>query len=215
MYFIRITQYAERSTKYEIMKLLLHTCCAPCALALLNETKRDHCETTGFFYNPNIQPSFEYSKRKNEAEAFFRSLNLNFVSPEYDARDFFSGIGGSGDTAERCRTCWDLRIRATCRFAEVHNFDAFTTTLLASPYQDHAILKGICEKVSTEKKTRFYYRDFRRGFKDAHRVARERGMYCQNYCGCIFSMVEREETKKLSAISHRPSAKRRKQKAQG
>ena len=87
-------------------------------------------------------------------------------------------------------------MRETAYFAERRGFDAFTTTLLASPYQDHTILKRLGEKISAEGKAAFYYKDFREGFRDAHKSARASGMYCQNYCGCVFSMVEREEARR-------------------
>ena len=81
-------------------------------------------------------------------------------------------------------------------FAKDSGFDAFTTTLLGSPYQDHETVKNICEKVAREAGIKFYYHDFRPGFKSAHDTARKKGIYCQNYCGCIFSEKERIESKK-------------------
>ena len=89
-----------------------------------------------------------------------------------------------------------MRLAETARFAKKNRFDAFTTTLLGSPYQEHGVLKNICEKLSKEEKIRFYYKDFRAGFRDAQKQAREKKMYCQNYCGCVFSLVEREEERK-------------------
>ena len=65
-----------------------------------------------------------------------------------------------------------------------------------SPYQGHGLLKTLCEDLSKDARIKFYYKDFREGFKAAHEVARGAVMYCQNYCGCIFSLVEREEARR-------------------
>ena len=112
--------------------------------------------------------------------------------PEYDAGDFFQRVSKK-TPPDRCRSCWEMRLQKTASFAKENSFDAFTTTLLGSPYQDEGVLKGICEGLAEKEKVNFYFKDFRAGFRDAHKKAREKGMYCQNYCGCIYSMVEREE----------------------
>ena len=88
-----------------------------------------------------------------------------------------------------------LRIRKTAEFARKKGFDAFTTTLLASPYQDHEKIKAICEFLAKEQGVGFFYRDFRNSFKESHAEARKMNIYCQRYCGCVFSMIEREERK--------------------
>ena len=84
----------------------------------------------------------------------------------------------------------------TAFYAKENNFDAFSTTLLVSPYQDHEVLKDIGEKISLEKGIAFYYRDFRGGFREAHIEAREKDIYCQNYCGCEFSLAEKKKPRK-------------------
>ena len=173
------------------MKLLLHVCCAPCAIYPAAEAKREKRSVTGFFCNSNIHPNPEYIKRKKEAEKYFRSEKLEIVFGEYDAGNFFKSAGNRTPPA-RCEKCWDMRLSEAASFAKKNGFTAFTTTLLGSPYQDHEALKKICERLSKEKSVDFYYTDYRKGFKDAHDIAREKGIYCQNYCGCVFSMVEKE-----------------------
>jgi len=176
------------------MKLLLHTCCAPCAIYPVLEAKKENLVVTGFFYNPNIHPPSEYERRKGEAESFFSAENAPLVVSGYDTREFFEKVGAK-DAPLRCLECWRARLEKSVSFAKENGFDAFTTTLLGSPYQDHAALKEICGGLSREKSVEFYYNDYRRGFRSAQRFARQKGMYCQNYCGCVFSMVEREEEK--------------------
>jgi len=178
------------------LRLLLHTCCAPCAIHSAKEAGKNNFTVTGFFYNPNIQPSGEYKKRKEETESYFRSESLELVSGGYDRDEFFRRMGDCYAPPGRCLLCWSARLERTARFAKEKNFDAFTTTLLASPYQDHESIKDIGAKLSEEKGIKFYYSDFRKGFKEAHTLAKKKGIYCQNYCGCVFSLVEREEKRR-------------------
>lgn len=87
-------------------------------------------------------------------------------------------------------------MRSTAQFAKENGFDAFTTTLLGSPYQDHEALKEICGDVAERSGIKFYYDDFRTGFRAAQKKARSKGIYIQNYCGCVFSEKERIESRK-------------------
>ncbi|MBL7157346.1 MAG: epoxyqueuosine reductase QueH [Candidatus Omnitrophica bacterium] len=177
------------------MKLLLHACCAPCAIYPVREAKKENLSVTGFFYNPNIHPPSEYFKRKRETETYFKSEGLELVSGDYDVRTFFDNVREGKIAPARCAACWGMRLEKTASFADQNGFDMFTTTLLGSPYQDHEIIKGICEDLSEKTNQNFYYKDLRAGFKAAHKEAKEKGIYCQNYCGCVFSIVEREEAK--------------------
>ncbi|MCM8763175.1 MAG: epoxyqueuosine reductase QueH, partial [Candidatus Omnitrophica bacterium] len=84
----------------------------------------------------------------------------------------------------------------TAQQAKEGGFKYFSTTLLVSPYQDHNLLKKIGEDVAKEVGIEFYYEDFRPGFRQAHNRAKEQGIYCQKYCGCIYSEIERFNKKK-------------------
>ena len=214
------------------MNLLVHTCCAPCAICVIDEAKKDNLDVTGFFSNSNIHPRPEYLKRMEAARKYFRSEGREFIFLSYEPANFFmgtphflrsmgtphflgisrkngvspkSGVSPSGvspnGVSPRCSACWEMRLEETVSFAKENGFDFFTTTLLGSPYQDHDALRGICEDLSRKKKVRFYYKDFRTGFRRAHNIAREKGIYCQNYCGCVFSMIEREEARKRKITS--------------
>src|SRR3989338_6915479 len=100
---------------------------------------------------------------------------------------------------ERCPSCWYQRLKMTAQLARERSFTHFSSTLLASPYQDQEALNKIGCDVADEEKVEFYYEDFRAGFKKAHDAAKAQGIYCQKYCGCIYSMkprlAERSERK--------------------
>jgi len=173
------------------MRLLLHTCCAPCLIyPLENMRKQKTIDVAGFFYNPNIYPLVEYQKRRQAVVNLSGENNLEVIYQEYIPSEFLAAVEAKKDTPERCVICWNLRLRKTAQIAKEKWFDAFSTTLLVSPYQDHELLKKIGTDISQETGVYFYYEDFRPGFRKAHEQAKAKGMYCQNYCGCMYSQME-------------------------
>ena len=81
-------------------KLLLHTCCAPCGTScferLINEKEYD---ITSFYYNPNIRPKDEWSKRLGELEKLVELINggTAFVGATCSRPQFSSISALSGD----------------------------------------------------------------------------------------------------------------------
>jgi predicted adenine nucleotide alpha hydrolase (AANH) superfamily ATPase len=92
---------------------------------------------------------------------------------------------------ERCRYCYSIRLEATASEAKRDGFDGFSTTLLQSAHQDHALIKETGERVAQEVGIPFYYEDFRPGWKKGVEVSKAMGLYRQQYCGCIYSEKER------------------------
>lgn len=172
------------------MKLLLHTCCAPCLIYPLERLNEKWFEVTGFFYNPNIHPFSEYQNRRNAIEGFAETAKTEVIYPEYNPVDFFQAINLK-ETDGRCSICWSLRLRMTANYAKKKGFSHFSTTLLVSPYQDQEQLKRIGNDISVQEGVEFYYEDFRPGFRKAHDIARNQNIYCQKYCGCLYSELER------------------------
>ena len=177
------------------MNILVHICCAPCVIYTLERLRKVGHLVGGFFYNPNIHPYSEYLKRKEALEKYSTAAGLKVTYASYDIEDYFQHIVYNEALKTRCPVCWWLRVERTAEFAKGNGFDAFTTTLLASPYQEHKVIANLCEDVAKRLDIKFYYEDFRIGFKDAHSQAKAKGIYCQNYCGCIFSEKERIEKK--------------------
>jgi predicted adenine nucleotide alpha hydrolase (AANH) superfamily ATPase len=173
------------------MKLLLHTCCAPCLIYPLERLKEKKFEVRGFFYNPNIHPFAEYKNRKEAVEGFSKKINLEVTFPEYNPAEFFQAVHLKEAIPQRCSSCWSLRLKKTAWVAKEKRFSYFSTTLLVSPYQDQERLKDIGNQAASEFGVEFYYEDFRPGFRKAHQQAHAEGIYCQKYCGCIYSEIER------------------------
>lgn len=172
-------------------KLLMHTCCAPCSVYCIDSLRKEGIEPTIFWYNPNIHPYIEYKTRRDCLKDYASSINCEMITKEeYGLDEFCKNV--VSDIKNRCvKYCYVKRITETVRYAKGHGYDAFTTTLLVSPYQKHDELKEICERIGKLSGVEFVYRDFRVGYREGQTKARELGMYMQKYCGCIFSEEER------------------------
>jgi predicted adenine nucleotide alpha hydrolase (AANH) superfamily ATPase len=170
--------------------LLLHTCCAPCATGCLEHWRQEGLEITLFWYNPNIHPLAEHQHRLQTLQEYAQRMNLPLVAFEgYDVVDYFRAV--VGHERERCGYCFRLRLSTTAAIAKLKGFDAFTTTLLISPYQDQQLLKGVGEDVAQKQGVRFAFEDLRPCYHESRRVSKELDLYRQKYCGCIYSEWER------------------------
>ena len=174
-------------------KLLLHVCCAPCLIGTLPYL--DGFQTSCYWYNPNIHPFTEYKSRLKSLTDYASGNNINLtVSDDYGLVEFIKNtIVGDAVLCvpQRCEYCYETRIKETAKYAKDNGFDIFSTTLLVSPYQNHEKIKEICEKYAKEYEIAFFYGDFRENFRNGQKSAREKNIYMQKYCGCIFSEHER------------------------
>ena len=91
----------------------------------------------------------------------------------------------------RCAFCYRVRLEKTAAAAKEAGYPAFSTTLLASPYQDHERIRLTAEDAAARNGVEFLYRDFRPRFRESQKEALAMGLYMQKYCGCIFSEEER------------------------
>lgn len=175
------------------MKLLLHICCGPCACYPTKKLRADGIEPTGYFFNPNIHPYMEWKRRLDTAKEFADKVNLKLITDEnYRLRDFLKQALVAEDLPNgRCTMCYTWRLREAARYAAQNGFDAFTSTLFYSIYQQHDLMRRIAEKFAEEFGVAFYYEDFRPGWQEGIDIANALELYRQPYCGCIFSEEER------------------------
>ncbi|MBM4286994.1 MAG: epoxyqueuosine reductase QueH [Deltaproteobacteria bacterium] len=172
------------------MKLLLHICCAPCALYPLRVLREQGLEVHGFFYNPNIHPYQEFKRRLATLEDYAAGQSLPLrVDRRYDLEEFLRQVVYREE--QRCRFCYALRLRAAAIAARQDNCDAFSATLLYSRFQKHDLIRELGEQIGQEVGVPFYYADFRLGWQEGVDESRRLGLYRQNYCGCIYSEKER------------------------
>ena len=177
------------------MNLLLHTCCAPCSVYCIDSLRKEGIEPTSYWFNPNIHPYMEYKARRDTLIEYSKKIDLKLILEEnYGLREFCKNV--VGDLDNRCKNyCYPVRLEQTAKYAKENGFDAFSTTLLISPYQNHEALKEIAYKMAEKYGIEFLYRDFRPGFREGQNKARELGLYMQKYCGCVFSEEDRYRKK--------------------
>jgi len=156
------------------MKILLHICCAPSAIVCVDELESMGHEVCGFWFNPNIQPLEEYSKRFDSLKFFADKIGLTVHH-----------MGGYDESfpAGDCNFCYASRLNATAAFA-AEKFDAFSTSLLISPYQKHELIMDIAGLAAEKSGVAFFYKDFRPRFREGQARAKELGLYRQKWCGC-------------------------------
>jgi len=148
--------------------------------------------TTLLWCNPNIHPLMEYRLRKRGAMDFAKNGNLTLVADEienYGLRRFLAAVWG--DIENKCEICYRMRLEHTAKHAAATGFDAFSTTLLASPYQNHDAICRIGKEIGDEHGIEFFARDYRTTYRAGLATARGEGIYMQKYCGCVFSEEER------------------------
>lgn len=174
--------------------VLLHCCCAPCSLSCVGPLRAEGIEPVALWYNPNIHPWKEYEARRDCLLTYGASVGMEIrVREDYGLREFVRQV--AEDIDGRCAYCYGHRLEGTAQYAASHGFGAFTTTLLASVYQDHEGIVRAAERYAARYGVKFLYRDFRPNFREGNRRARELGLYMQKYCGCVFSEADRYRKK--------------------
>lgn len=185
-------------------KLLLHVCCAPCSSHVL-ELLSDSYNITAYFYNPNITEQEEYQKRIHELERFAGEApfakNVVIAEGEYEPKVFFDmakGLEQEPERGERCRRCYEMRMRRAARYAKENGYDLFTTTLSVSPHKNAAWLNEIGGRLSEELAVGYLFSDFKKknGYARSISLSKEYGLYRQDYCGCVYSRAEAEKRRR-------------------
>lgn len=190
--------------------LLLHVCCAPCSSHCL-EILYSHFNVTIYFSNDNMINFEEYNKRKNEMLKYIkeRSYDIEVVDEGYNPSDYFNAIKGKenlGEKSLRCYECYKLRLEKSAKYAKEKSFDYYTTTLSVSPHKIAKWINEIGYALEDKYHISYLYSDFKKeeGFKDSSKLAKEYGLYCQNFCGCIYSYEEKQ--RKLEEMKQKITA---------
>lgn len=180
-------------------KLLIHICCAPCFAAPYSHLKEKGYDIQGFWFNHNIHPYTEYAKRLKSVRNFTKAENIPLIEKnEYNLEDFLRKV--SFREKERCRICYYDRLKYTAIVAKKGKFDGFTSTLLYSKFQKHNLILEIAESLAKTYKIPFYYEDFRKYWKEGIEISKEKKMYRQQYCGCVYSERDRYEPQKVKDV---------------
>ena len=179
------------------MKILIHICCAPCAVYPFKSMQAGGLDVMGFFYRHNIHPYSECLKRQETLENYARQIDMRLIIQEgYDLEGFIQNVVYR--EKDRCTYCYSDRLRTTALLAKRGKFDYFSSTLLYSKFQKHDMIKSIGESVAKSTGVPFFYEDFRSGWQEGIDTSKHLGLYRQQYCGCIYSEKERFYRQKKS-----------------
>lgn len=189
----------------KVPRLLMHSCCAPCSSYCIEYLSK-YFEITIFYYNPNIYPPKEYTHRVQEQKRLVSQMNVihkvEVAEGTFEPKEFYEAVKGTEhikEGGERCFKCYELRLRETAKEAKMGEFDYFTTTLSISPLKNAEKLNEIGENLADEYGIKYLNSDFKKknGYKRSIELSKEYNLYRQNYCGCVFSMKEKEEADAL------------------
>ena len=187
-------KFNEYLKEYNREKVLLHSCCAPCSCAIVEDLLRNDINITIFFYNPNIHPVDEYNKRKKEIERLAEKNNIPFIDADYDTDYWFERVKGFENEPEkgkRCSLCFDIRFEKTAEYAHENGFKIFTSSLTMSSQKiPEQIFESALKASSKYPDLKFWDVVWRKdGRKQRERELIQKEKYFQQtYCGCIYSI---------------------------
>ncbi len=194
-------------------KFLLHVCCAPCSIAVIDELRKQY-DLSVLFFNPNIHPEEEYLRRKHEVIRICEEWTIPMIDQDYDTLKWDAATKGLEMQPEggfRCNACFRVRLSRTAQVAADGGFARFGSTLTTGRYKKAAIINPIGEAAATRFGSMFHAKDWKKQGREAlsRKMVKERGMYEQDYCGCRYSLrdkKEREERKRAQGIQNMRSA---------
>ncbi len=172
-------------------KILLHICCAPDGLYVINLLKESY-KIYGYYYNPNIHPLEEYQLRLKETRKIMDKINIPLIEEIYDKDYWFQLTDKFKQEPEkgmRCNICYAMRLKKTAQKAAQLNCDIYSTVMSVSPWKKADVLNRIGRMFGRKYHIGFLEANFKKkaGFKKSVELSKEYGMYRQNYCGCIYS----------------------------
>jgi predicted adenine nucleotide alpha hydrolase (AANH) superfamily ATPase len=172
------------------MKVLLHVCCANCAIYPIKTMRKEGLDVMGFFYRHNIHPYTECLRRQEALQSYSEQIDLKVIYQKgYDLEGFIRNVAFR--EAERCNYCYHDRLQSTALLAKRGKFDYFSTTLLYSKHQQHDLIRTMGEAIGKSTGIPFLYQDYREGWKEGIECSKQMGLYRQHYCGCVYSEKER------------------------
>jgi len=183
--------------------MLVHICCAPDALYVMNLLQENY-DASGYFYNPNIHPSKEYQLRLEETRKVARTLNFELIEEVYDDSRWLEITKKFKDEPEkgkRCDICYAMRLERTARKASELGFDIFTTVMSLSPWKKADVLNRVGRMLAHRHGIDFLEANFKKkdGFKKSIELSTLHNLYRQNYCGCLYSLQETKAKEKAKS----------------
>ena len=183
-------------------RILLHSCCAPCAGEIIDAIIASDIVPVVFFYNPNIHPAAEYEIRKQENIRFCRERDVPFIDADYDAAHWFlrvRGLENEPERGRRCTACFDMRFERTALFAAENGFSLISSTLGISRWKDMTQINGCGQRAAARFPGVTYWTFNWRKNGGAQRMielSKREQFYQQEYCGCVYSLRDTNRWRK-------------------
>lgn len=178
--------------------LLIHSCCAPCSSYVL-EFLHQYFHITVLFYNPNMIDEEEFERRYDEQVKINAVIDtdISLIKIPYDDQLFYESVRGLEHHKEggaRCEACFRLRLNEAASYASKNDFDYFTTSLSISPLKNAPLLNQIGLEMEALYGVKYLVSDFKKknGYKRSVELSKENDLYRQDYCGCVYSKLERD-----------------------
>jgi len=200
-----IIKHVDLTAPNGASKVLMHSCCAPCAGELMEQMVANDIDLTIFFYNPNIHPLREYEIRKNENIRFAEKMGIPFIDADYDVQNWFArakGMERDPERGARCTMCFDMRFARTALYAAEHGFPVITSSLGISRWKNLEQIND-CGVRAAEPYEGITYWEYNWRIKGGgarmYEIAKREEFYAQQYCGCIYSLRDSNEWREKTA----------------
>ncbi len=175
-------------------KVLLHSCCAPCAGEVMEAMQAGGLDLTVLFYNPNIHPRKEYELRKGENKRHCDQLGVPFVDADYDPHNWFArtkGMEWEPERGIRCTSCFDMRFERSALYAHEQGFPVFTSSLGISRWKNVQQINDCGLRAAARYPDLAYWTCNWRKLGGSQRMielSKREQFYQQEYCGCVYSL---------------------------
>ena len=185
-------------------KLFLHACCGPCLTYPYSILTKYFDVTVGFF-NPNIYPLSEYNLRLENVKKFLEeyskknNIKYQLITSKEDFEKYDKELISRSKDFEggkACLLCHRYRLELSYKYAYENKFDYFTSVMTVSCKKPSKELNEIAFELEKKyKSTKYLYSDFKKnnGQLIGINIAKEYSLYRQNYCGCKYSLIERDK----------------------
>ena len=196
-------------TTIRMNKILLHACCGPCATHCVLALRNAGWDPTLFFANDNMDSAEEFEKRLESLRLFAHAQNVPVEVAPYEPESWNADISGFESAPEggaRCARCFLHNLSRTAAFAVDRGFHHFTTSLTVSPHKHSPTVfaAGNAAAAAADDALAFEPFNFKKqnGFQHSVSLAKEYGLYRQDYCGCRFS---RQLARNRDSLPSQPS----------
>lgn len=195
-------KYPKLTAPGNVGKIIMHSCCAPCASDIMQALFHSGIDVKILFYNPNIHPLAEYETRKSENKRYADKLNMEFVDLDYDRANWFERVKGLEMLPERglrCTVCFDMRFERVALYAFENNYQVFTSSLGISRWKDFDQITNCGVRAAIRYPNIEYWSyNWRKkgGSMRMIEISKQERFYQQEYCGCVFSLRDTNNFRK-------------------